>query len=878
MPTVRLLASTLGLAYLSATASLSQAGPEPYVNCGELLQTKPQEESTADCFVNEKQRVGRQEDGAKILEDYIERTSEFLPWVLYSLGQMTGGEKAFGHLRAARDFFEQEGERKAAFKAQLALINRMEYEGELERAQSELEETRAMIPADAPYAVDRLRLAEAALMTSTGDLDAAFSTLTEIEDRVIPGAPDDLRAELFYRKHLVFYELGQYREAGTALERSADIIRALDFRYRESGILYQLATIKSVQLGEAAREQVVDQLREALSVAEEVGRTATVVKAHLELARFATEREENLGHLDECLALRERLPARIVSGCLGTLAFEMRLEDPESARRTMDEALAIVEESEDPWQSVYLWADRLPVSWATRSREQAIQESFESLEDIEALRESMLDDATSARYFAVWAEAYNWLAGKLLTTSGPPIRRQDLELAFDVAERFRARVLLERLQQAGAWPDLPEVHRDEVRAHPTDVLEQVERTLRDGEAMLAFQLGDWKDRTGRFAGGSWLFAVDATGSKAYRLDEVGPLVDRLEELLGSQESLDAAFAEELYTKLLHQPIEELPEEIDKLIIVPDGALLQLPFGSLRPSDGVPLSTGYELSLIPSANIWLRWRQQAGDPEPGLALVLADPSRPEPSVQGGAGELRDGVDPVMRACRQLPFAREEGEAILRKAGRSSVLLIGEQASESYLKQADLRPFGVIHLASHAFVNLRDAEKSMICLAPGGHGEDGNLRVREIVNLDLDGQLVVLAACDSASGPRLAGEGVMSLARAFFLAGARTVVGSLKAINDADAKDFFVRFHGHLADGHSAASAIRATKKEIYDALGPEAVYENSAWTHVVVLGDGALKPLRAEMAASLFRSWLFWAGAILIIYLVSIGIRVWLQRR
>jgi CHAT domain-containing protein len=183
-----------------------------------------------------------------------------------------------------------------------------------------------------------------------------------------------------------------------------------------------------------------------------------------------------------------------------------------------------------------------------------------------------------------------------------------------------------------------------------------------------------------------------------------------------------------------------------------------------------------------------------------------------------------------------------------------------------------------MASHAFVDDRDAGRSSVCLAPGSPDEDGDLRIHEIVNLKLDGQLVVLASCDSAAGPTLAGEGVMSLVRAFFLAGARAVVASLESLGDDEAKDLFIRFHDHLAAGRSAAAALRAAKQEIYADEGQSAAYASSAWSHVVLYGDGSLRPLHAGPAASVHSSWLLWAAGVLVIYLISIGVRIWLRRR
>ena len=54
------------------------------------------------------------------------------------------------------------------------------------------------------------------------------------------------------------------------------------------------------------------------------------------------------------------------------------------------------------------------------------------------------------------------------------------------------------------------------------------------------------------------------------------------------------------------------------------------------------------------------------------------------------------------------------------------------------------------------------------------EDGFLTIREIYDLRLDAELVVLSACSSAGGKPIRGEGMIALARPFLVAGANPVI--------------------------------------------------------------------------------------------------------
>lgn len=82
---------------------------------------------------------------------------------------------------------------------------------------------------------------------------------------------------------------------------------------------------------------------------------------------------------------------------------------------------------------------------------------------------------------------------------------------------------------------------------------------------------------------------------------------------------------------------------------------------------------------------------------------------------------------------------------------------------------------------------------------------------MLDLDLDADLVVLAACDTASGRRLDGDGVQSLSRAFLHAGARAVIASFWEIRDLEAGEFMKSFYTrYLEQGLSPSDALRRTK--------------------------------------------------------------------
>jgi CHAT domain-containing protein len=165
-------------------------------------------------------------------------------------------------------------------------------------------------------------------------------------------------------------------------------------------------------------------------------------------------------------------------------------------------------------------------------------------------------------------------------------------------------------------------------------------------------------------------------------------------------------------------------------------------------------------------------------------------------------------------------------------------MGDAASEAALKKANLERFSLLHFATHAVAYEEWPERSSVVLAPGSEAEDGLLQSREIVELPFDGCIVILAACQSADGSVLRGEGVMSLARAFFQAGSPAVVGSLWPLRDDEAAFIFDALYRHLAAGSTLGAALRGAQRDAIGAGRPA-----DAWAGLVVIGDGSVVPFR-----------------------------------
>ena len=243
-------------------------------------------------------------------------------------------------------------------------------------------------------------------------------------------------------------------------------------------------------------------------------------------------------------------------------------------------------------------------------------------------------------------------------------------------------------------------------------------------------------------------------------------------------------------------------------------------------------------------------------------MFADPELPGDFE---AADFRQaGVFASPLSLGPLPHARREARAFRRLFGGAADVLTGESATESKLKETDLGPYGVLHFAAHAIVDNAHAERSAVVLAPGGPSEDGLLQFREVLDLDMDGKLVILSTCQSASGPARAA-GPMGLAGAFFEAGARTVVASLWPMRDEETAELVEELTRQLGRGQTVSGALSRAQRSMLDRGAPPI-----AWSGLVVMGDGEFTPFPGDasggQAAPLWR-----AGIALVAFAVAMTV-------
>jgi CHAT domain-containing protein/tetratricopeptide (TPR) repeat protein len=747
------------------------------------------------------------------------------PWPAIHLGHvrwLTGARDDAEKLyRGAIGIAAGRGRPRAELLARSALCRILRDTGRMEEAADEVERVNGIAERyQDPFLLAKAGILQASLWTALGNLEESYTRLGEIERHVKEDGSYSLTRDYLFALNPIAQQTGRFLEAWLGCRRLAELAAAQGDSKSEAAALYGLAKARLDELSEmpepGGREEVLELARRSLSTSRVAQRPSQEAYS-LWLLGSLGKGEEAVGHLEKCFAVAATATMR--SYCRGALARKLAPSDPVAAARAVDEALSLSREAGDVWSQTSAWHDRMRVSWATHPPAQALKDSLPALSAIESLRDLQEGSAQQPGLFSTWAEDYYWLSGKLLEIG-------DKEQAFGVTERMRSRTLTDAigLRAAHRQPDFVS-------------LAQVRGALARDEALLSFQIAPWKDLAGDFGGGSWLLVSTRDTTQLYRLPDrswVRPAVNTFSGMFRARDGSEGDAASRLYAQLMGPALAELPQDIRRLVIVADDFVHRLPFSALRPdARSDPLATRYEIALTPSATLWLHWRKARPAHVVETALVLAAPAAIAP-------------------LEELPYARIEGKAVKRHLGRAE-LLEGEDASESYVKRNAAGPFGLVHFAAHAVTDEVNPDRSRIHLSPGDDKEDGLLQVREITELDLGSRIVVLSTCESASGEILRGEGVMGLARAFFQAGAHTVVASLWPLRDDYGAALFDRFYHHLGTGTSVAAALQAAQLDRMKEGAPA-----EAWAGVVVLGDGDRIPVPGGKRPSLV-PWAFVLG-------------------
>jgi tetratricopeptide (TPR) repeat protein/CHAT domain-containing protein len=396
---------------------------------------------------------------------------------------------------------------------------------------------------------------------------------------------------------------------------------------------------------------------------------------------------------------------------------------------------------------------------------------------------------------------------------------------------------------------------------PVSVHQFQKETLLPDEAVLAYMVT--RSRT-------YLFAIDKTRFYTYSIDyprdhlqrDVDALIRPLYRA-ETLESWDPSVAYRMYSRLI-QPVEYFLAGKKSVVIVPHGPIASLPFEMLISSHAhakkrfwsvsdrpTYLVEKYAFSYVPTVSGLSFLRKRARPNKPGWTIAAFGDA--VYTDKGADREVNPGAEKLLaafgdspegsrgRGLKPLPRTREEISEIVKIMGGPTQTYLGSQATETLFKKVDLSRYSYIHLATHGLI-LNSVGKlwqqpAIVFSLYGDTENDGFLQLGEVFGLKLNADLVVLSSCLSPSkGGAGNPKGLLGLTRAFFFAGADSIILSMWEVNDASTAKLFIEMYRNLKT-KSKSEALREAQITLLKSPTTSHPYY---WAPFVLMGKWQVK--------------------------------------
>lgn len=409
-------------------------------------------------------------------------------------------------------------------------------------------------------------------------------------------------------------------------------------------------------------------------------------------------------------------------------------------------------------------------------------------------------------------------------------------------------------------------------------LAELRETLRPGEAYFKMAV------VGRSVYGMF---VDRQGATGYRvalsnreLDEiVAALRDTISKDEGGQLNtypFDVEKARDLYAGLLG-PVSARLAGVSHLIFEPDGAMLKLP-PNLLIADGASVDAYLARTRDPEADQFdfrnIAWLGRERAVSTAVSARAFRDARRAPASAAARQYLGFGQNaPVGNAIRvastrsltgggpdcqwpssewNKPISAAELEQARKVVGLSNAtILTGREFSDTaVIGRRDLGDYRILHFATHGLVTAPRPEcpaRPALLTSFGEGDSDGLLSFKEIFDLRINADLVILSACDTAGKATIAatreagvtsggGSALDGLVRAFIGAGGRSVLAShWPAPDDFRATERLISGLFTESGGVSVGESLRRAQLGL---MGEAATSHPYYWSGFAIIGDGA----------------------------------------
>ncbi len=586
-----------------------------------------------------------------------------------------------------------------------------------------------------------------------------------------------------YNMGRVFLAQGKLDEASQYLKRSFDTEEQIHDGLEQGQTLVALADLERRR---GNRQQSLEFARRAVNVGELTGQPEVQWLALTALGRA----EKALGHLeqareafDQAIGVLEGLRTRVAGGARQRAVFFSSRTEP------YQERMALALEAGHPEEAFH---------YSERARARALLDTInggrpplsKTMTAQERVEEQRLRLALNALSQQIQSSQEN---ASLMR------KRQD-QARLDY-EAFQTRLYADHPELRIARAQIPAIRADQARA------------LLSSPSAALLEFAVTPERT-------WLFTVTAEGLRSFELKvssaDLERRVDEFGQKLANRDLRVDQGAMELYNLLL-QPARAALAGTTEWIVAPDGPLWNLPFQALESRPRHFVIEDSSVSYAPSFTV-LREEMRAGEKrrtETASLLGIGNPA---------------GRDALPEAGRQI-------QAVAALYSPSSRAYTGAEATEDRWKRESPR-YRILQFATHAVFDDRSPLYSYVALAEpaAGSSEDGLLEAWEIMQLNLNAEVAVLSACETARGGVTPGEGLIGLTWALFVAGAPSALVTQWKVDAASTTDLMIEFHRAWHGGVSGVSKAKALQTAQLHLLHKAGSHPFD-WAGIMLVGDG-----------------------------------------
>ena len=305
--------------------------------------------------------------------------------------------------------------------------------------------------------------------------------------------------------------------------------------------------------------------------------------------------------------------------------------------------------------------------------------------------------------------------------------------------------------------------------------------------------------------------------------------------------------------------DSIAADVKRLVVIPDGALNQIPFESLLTSDVKGsvynfneydfLVKRYAIGYAYSATLYYRditrKKNNGTNGWLGMAPVFTQSKYAGVVLDSRVKKYERTYSDIQVANTTKLDALVSSESEVRniftmfaKSGQPAKGCLWGSASRQNFSSDSISRYRYVHLATHGFVNSEKPELSGVQLCPlKGDGTDGVLYSGDVYSLKLNCDLLVLSACETGLGKIMKGEGIVGLTRAFIYAGSRNLLVSLWKVADNSTSQLMVEFYRQLLlkenSGLNYAEVLQKAKQMlILDKNYSRPYY----WAPFILIGD------------------------------------------